>query len=375
MQDHETSQDTAAAATGDRRHFPCEQCGGDLEFRPGEDHLVCPHCGHEHRIDNDADRAAALLERDFDRALRARLDAAEIEETRVVACPNCGARTEFDESDQAGWCPFCDTPVVTGTGTHRHIKPAAVLPFAIGETAARDAMKTWLGRLWFAPNGLQDYARKGRTMNGIYVPYWTYDARTHSRYRGARGEYYWVTRTVVRDGERKQVRERKTRWYPARGTVARHFDDLLVLASRSLPKSYTDALEPWDLTALEAYQPDYLAGFRAEGYQVELDEGFAEARDRMDEVIRQDVRRDIGGDTQRIHDVDSSYDDITFKHVLLPVWLAAYKYRGKTYRFVVNGQTGKVKGERPWSAWKIAIAVTLAVFVAGAVGYVAYLNQ
>lgn len=370
-----TDQDDAPAIPEEKHHFPCGQCGGDLEYQPGETHLVCPHCGHEETIDQSADRTEALRERDFDAALRNQIDTADIEETRVVKCPNCGAQTEFDEADQAGRCPFCDTPVVTDTGTHRHIKPAAVLPFRIEEGVARASMTKWLGRLWFAPNGLQEYARKGRTMSGIYVPYWTYDTKTRSRYRGARGEHYWVTRTVRRNGKTEQVRERKTRWYPASGTVARNFDDLLVLASRSLPKDYTDALEPWDLGDLEPYQPEYLAGFRAEGYQVELVDGYSEARDRMDQVIRQDVRRDIGGDAQRINHVDSDYWDITFKHVLLPVWLAAYKYRGKTYRFVVNGQTGKVKGERPWSAWKIAIAVVFGLIVAGAIGYVAYLNQ
>jgi len=301
--------------------------------------------------------------------------ASDYEESRVVTCPNCGAKTELHEDTQADRCPFCDTPVVTDTGLHRHIKPAALLPFAVEERDARASMTKWLGRLWFAPNGLKEYARKGRAMAGIYVPYWTYDTKTKSRYRGARGEHYWVTKTVTRNGERKQVRERKTRWRPARGNVARNFDDLLVLASRSLPKSYTDALEPWDLQGLTPYQPEYLAGLLAEGYQVELVDGYSEARTRIDAQIRRDVRRDIGGDEQRVHSIDSDYWDITFKHILLPVWLAAYKYRGKTYRFVVNGRTGKVKGERPWSAVKIAIAVVIALIVIGAVGYVAYLNQ
>jgi hypothetical protein len=153
--------------------------------------------------------------------------------------------------------------------------------------------------------------------------------------------------------------------------VARFFDDVLVLGSTSLPKRYTDGLAPWDLTSLAAYAPQYLAGFRAEGYQVQLDQGFAEARNIMDNVILGDVRQDIGGDVQRVHNVATDVNDITFKHILL----AAYKYRDRTFRFVVNGQTGKVQGERPWSAWKITFAVILGAIVAGAVGYAIYLNQ
>ena len=231
-------------------------------------------------------------------------------------------------------------------------------------------MTDWLGSLWFAPNGLQDYARKGRTLSGIYVPYWTFDADTKSNYTGQRGTHYYETKTVMRDGKRQQVRVQKTRWRATRGRVARFFDDVLVLGSRSLPKQYTDGLEPWDLSAMEPYQPQYLAGFRAEGYQDELEDAFKEARGHMDRVIHRDVKFDIGGDAQRVGSVDTDIGTLTFKHVLLPVWMAAYKYRGRTYRFVVNGRTGRVQGERPYSAFKITIAVLVGLILAGIIGFV-----
>jgi len=162
---------------------------------------------------------------------------------------------------------------------------------------------------------------------------------------------------------------RKTRWYPASGSVARRFDDVLVIASTSLPTQLGDGLEPWDLTALQSYSPDYLAGMQAEGYTVDLVDGHQVGRGKMERVIYNDVRQDIGGDEQRIDSIDSDYRAETFKHVLLPVWMAAYKYSGKSYRFLVNGQTGEVQGERPWSVWKIALAVIAALIVAGVVAY------
>ena len=355
--------------------FPCPQCGADFRYAAGEGKLVCDHCGNEAEIEGDGFTPHPLRELDFRAALDATLPAQEIEEIRVLQCPNCGARVEFDADTHAAECPFCATPVVTGTGTHRHIKPRGVLPFGLDERTARKAMTDWLGSLWFAPNGVQDYARKGRRMDGIYVPYWTYDADTRSRYRGERGTVYYETRTVMRDGKRVQQRVQKIRWRPVSGRVARWFDDILVLASRSLPKRYTDGLEPWDLAALEPYRPEYLAGFRAEAYTVALDDGYAEARAIMARQIERDVKFDIGGDRQRIHDIDTSVSDVTFKHILLPVWLAAYKYRGKTYRFVVNGRTGRVQGERPWSVWKITFAVIAGLIAAAVVGYFVALNQ
>ncbi|MEM6322311.1 MAG: TFIIB-type zinc finger domain-containing protein [Pseudomonadota bacterium] len=354
----------------EEHRFPCDQCGADMRFAPGAGYLVCDHCGNETAIDTPY-QGGAIKELDFQAALDSKIPLAEIEETRVLTCSNCAAQVQFDADVHAKECPFCATPVVTDTGTHRHIKPGGVLPFALEERGAKQAMNDWLGGLWFAPNGLQEYARKGRRLNGIYVPYWTFDADTRSQYRGERGTVYYVTKTVVRDGKRRQVREQRIRWTPKSGRVKRFFDDVLILASRTLPKRYTDALEPWDLAEMVPYSPDYLAGFRAEGYQVDLRPGFDEARGIMDRVIERDVRFDIGGDRQRIHGIDTQVRDITFKHVLLPIWLAAYKYRGKSYRFVVNGRTGRVQGERPYSAWKIAFAVLVGLVIAGAIGYVA----
>lgn len=355
--------------------FPCDQCGADFRFDPSAGQLTCDHCGHEAPIDGMGRTAQPIRELDFNAALNAQLPDAEIEETRVLSCPNCAAQVELGGADHAAECPFCATPVVTGTGTHRHIKPKAVLPFALDERTARSAMGDWLGGLWFAPNGLNEYARKGRKMQGIYVPYWTFDADTKSRYTGERGTVYYETKTVMRDGKREQIQVQKVRWRSASGRVARFFDDVLVLASTSLPKRYTDALEPWDLAALEPYSPEFLAGLRAEGYTIELQDGFAEARHHMDRIIERDVKFDIGGDRQRVHQVATVVDDVTFKHILLPIWLAAYKYRGKSYRFVVNGSTGRVQGERPYSVWKITFAVIIGLIIAAGVGYGVAISQ
>ena len=358
-----------AAQPLEEQRFPCPNCGADMRFAPGEGKMICDFCGNEEPIEGSLTVTDAIRELDFRAALDQQLPAQEMEEIRAVTCVNCGAQFEFDPAVHAAECPFCATPIVTDTGAHRHIKPRGVIPFVLDESAARTAMTDWLGRLWFAPSGLQQYARKGRRLAGIYVPYWTFDADTKSSYRGERGTVYYETRTVHRNGKAQQVRVARVRWSPASGRVARFFDDVVVLASRSLPKAFTDALAPWDLSQMQPYAPEYLAGFRAEGYTVQLDEGYVEARAHMDRVIERDVRFDIGGDRQRIHGIDTSVGAVTFKHVLLPVWLAAYKYRGKSYRFVVNGQTGTVKGERPWSAWKIAFAVILGLIVAAIAGY------
>ncbi|MDE1130145.1 MAG: TFIIB-type zinc finger domain-containing protein [Ascidiaceihabitans sp.] len=370
-----TEFETPPPAPVREHRFPCDNCGSDFRFDPSNETLTCDHCGNTDRIAEISGDHHPIRELDYRDALEADLSQSDIEETRVSKCPNCAAQVKLSESTHAAECPFCATPVVVDTGTHRHFKPRGLLPFALEEKTARDAMTNWLGSLWFAPSGLKEYARKGRKMQGIYVPYWTFDADTKSQYTGQRGTVYYETQTVMRDGKQVQVQVSKISWNNARGRVQRFFDDVLVLASTSLPKKFTDALEPWDLSALEPYSPEYLAGFRAEGYSVELKDGFTEARAYMDRVIERDVKFDIGGDRQRIHQLETKLGDLTFKHILLPVWLAAYKYRGKTYRFVVNGRTGQVQGERPYSAIKIAIAVIVGLLIAAAVGYGVALSE
>jgi hypothetical protein len=227
-----------------------------------------------------------------------------------------------------------------------------------------------VGGLWFAPNKLKDYARhSAEKLKGVYMPYWTYDSSTSSDYSGLRGVHYYVSETY-RDSEGKtHTRQvQRTAWHPASGHVNNSFDDILVCASPSLPAKMVQELEPWDLPALVTYDDKFLAGFVTESYQTDLKGGFEQAKGRMAPVIESTVRNDIGGDVQQIHSINTHYDDITFKHILLPLWISAYKYNDKTYRFTVNARTGEVQGERPYSAAKIFfLCLTIAALIGGGI--------
>lgn len=350
--------------------FPCHSCGANLSFAPGTEVIRCGHCGAENRIPTGA---APIEEMDF-RAVVATLGRGEaVEEKRTVKCESCAAEFTFDPHVHAGACPYCGGAIVGTVDTHTLLKPRGLVPFQIAGDVARQRLKGWLGSLWFAPSGLKTYARDAGGLSGIYVPYWTFDAETQSTYFGERGTAHHVPRTVMARVQGRMVRQTRMvvemRWRPVRGSVARFFDDVLVLASRTLPDRVVERLGTWRLDALVPYREEYLSGFRSETYQVDPQDGFACAKDIMDRVIRADVARDIGGDAQRIHQVDTRFGDIRFKHILLPLWTAAYRYKGKAYRFVVNGQTGEVQGERPYSAWKIAFAVLLGLIAAAVVAY------
>ena len=365
------TSDKEVLTASDEHRFPCESCGSDLRFDPGKDRLVCDYCGNVQDIEHGVwRRPSATTEHDFDQVDKSPelFEYADIE--RLSACPNCGAKIEFDGNAHATECPFCATPVVADTEASRRIKPQAVLPFILDEDEARVELVKWLGSLWFAPGGLKEYARKGRRLNGIYTPCWTFDADTKTRYRGQRGIVYYEEKTVRRNGENQTVRVARTDWTRVSGRVARFFDDVLIVASNALPRQFRAGIANWDLTRLEPYSPEYLAGFRSEAYTVDVRDGYIEAQDVIDRQIIRDIRFDIGGDKQRIDAVETQISDVTFKHILVPIWIAAYKYRGRSFRFVVNGQSGAVSGERPWSALKLMLAICAAIILAVAVGYI-----
>lgn len=338
------------------RRFPCAQCGGQLNYAPGTTHQRCPYCSHENDIPASGE---SIEELDLLAALGQAEAAAPHADIHTVRCTACNAEVQPAPTVVSFNCPYCDASIVNVAGSRSLIKPRSLLPFGIPRRKAEDELVEWFRSRWFAPSDLRRFARTQGRFQGVYVPYWTYDCRATSDYRGARGEYYYVT---VGTGNNRR-RERRTRWYPASGRVHNTFDDLLVLASHSLPHTTAQKLEPWDLPALVPYADEYLSGFMAESYTVELREGFEAAKGMMEPQIHDSIRRHIGGDTQRIDAVSSRYSDITFKHILLPVWMLSYSYRGRLFRVLVNARTGEIQGDRPYSPWKIAGAVFAGLIV------------
>jgi len=352
------TEPTVGAAPVAATTYPCAGCGARLEFAPGTTGMTCPYCGFHQEISAGDRQIREIAFTDL--ATLARKPVGSIGKY-VFVCQRCAARTETDET--ASVCQFCAAPLVIDAAASGQIVPEGVLPFDLDRGAVRDAMRKWTSSRWFAPRALKKVTET-ESMKSTYVPHWTFDSSTVSDYTGERGEYYYVTESYTDDDGNQRTREvRRTRWHRARGTVSRAFDDVLVPGSTVLPGKKLDDLAPWPLEASEPYQPEFLAGHFALRYDVEPEPGFDEARNRMAPVIEGDCRADIGGDEQRVEHVDTRHNAVTFKLMLLPVWIACYVYAGRNWQILVNGRTGEVHGERPYSKGKIALAVILALIV------------
>lgn len=339
--------------------FPCKSCGAKLSFAPGTKTLKCEYCGAANDIPKSGDE---ITEFDFEVYLKAISDKQERYEQVHMKCTSCGAEQTFPPNVFAGNCSFCATPIVAKGYANRLIKPKSLIPFRIAREKAQEEFRKWIRGLWLAPSEIKQYARGDGGLNGMYVPYWTYDCRTFSEYTGQRGINESESYTA-RNAAGETVTQTRTRvdWTPVSGSVANTFDDVLVPASPTLSMAtnplFRDRFSAWNTKALVPYSEEFITGFQAEAYQVGLFEGYKTAKQVIDSRIEQSIRQDIGGDQQRVDSVNTQYSDITFKHVLVPVWISAYRYRDKVYRFMVNGQNGEVQGQSPKSGWKIFFLV------------------
>jgi len=357
--------DTFESSAGVSNELKCHDCGAILKFLPGTHSLACEYCGAENVIGENTENIEEL---DFHEYIQTKAGDEQKQEISTVKCTSCGASTTLKPNITADECPFCGNSLVISSGTTSTIlKPKSLLPFKITSSEATGSFHKWIKSLWFAPSKLKHYTKNIDKLSGVYIPYWTFDSVTFSQYRGARGVYYYVTETyVTTEGGKPVTRTRqvkKIRWTSVNGSINHDFDDVLVPASNSLPRKYLIDLEPWDLQNIVPFDEKYLSGFKAESYQTGLEEGFDIAKTRMEDHLQKLVRKDIGGDEQRIYSIQTKYENITFKHTLFPLWISAYRYNNKVYRFIINARTGEVKGERPWSYGKIALTIlgTLAI--------------
>jgi predicted RNA-binding Zn-ribbon protein involved in translation (DUF1610 family) len=382
--------ESKAAAKGESntgRKFPCPGCGAKLDFEPANRSLKCPFCAYAEQIDPTSE---AVHERDWEEYWKSAdsRGATIAGRSSEVKCRACAAVVLLEDKVVTDKCPYCGNDLENKpVAAENMILPEGILPFKIDLKHAKGAFQQWIDVRWFAPNDLKHLADVGQ-FNGIYVPFWTFDSMTYTHYTGQHGDNYQEMETYVdhetyteSDGQGNTVTRTRPvtktrmvtriRWSPASGDVDQFFDDVLVCASTSIPKELMDELGPWDLASCEPFQSAFLAGFQTERYTVDLKAGFGTARDIMDGSIRALCCRDIGGDHQQLHSVQTQHTAITFKHVLQPVWLAPYRYRDKLYRIAVNARTGEVVGTRPYSFWKIFLLILLVLAIVGVIALIA----
>lgn len=357
---HRDETPSATAATAEETDKKCPSCGGTMDYNPAKNNMTCPYCGYEESIPIEEETFVAE-ELDFNQA--------ENDEscdwgtaTRTIICKACGAETVYDFNDIASECPYCGSNQIMEQETQvKVMAPGGVIPFQLDSKAASGRFKSWIKGQFFCPKQAKESA-KPKSFTGIYLPFWTFDSNTFSSYTGQYGK---VRHRRTRDG--KTVSE--TQWYPTGGHYSLFIDDVLVSGSSRQNEQMLNQIEPFDTTKVVAYKPEYLAGFTAERYAVKVKDAWETAKGKINTILKRDVESKIqkehGTTLTRFVQLNTTHKNITYKYILLPVWISSFKYNGKIYHFMINGQTGKVSGQAPisWPKVILTVAALIAFFL------------
>ncbi|MCM1404314.1 MAG: hypothetical protein NC133_02315 [Prevotella sp.] len=319
----------------------CQNCGGNLIFSPTQQTLVCQQCGMIVPISG-----TPSTEKSFQMLL---INAPTWQKgTAVYQCEHCGAKSVVSKSDLVAKCEYCGAANMLKTREIPGARPDTIIAFRLNQVAAEQAVQTWLSKRFFVPSRFK-HQLATRPINGVYYPAFTFDARTTTKYTGVvvRTE----TKTTVVDG--KMVTQSQTVHHPIAGTDTHIFDDVLIMANDEITPKIVRALQPFDTNRGKVFQQSYLAGFTVCQASKEPIPCWEEAKKTMHSVIYNKITTKYGIDTLGNLQLDMGIVDVTYKYVLLPIYVGHTTYQDKRYPIYINGQTGKVYGKTPKSPWKV----------------------
>jgi hypothetical protein len=331
----------------------CSRCGGPVE--PLD--RFCGACGAEQPV------AAQVLETP--------------PRQKFLRCENCGAEVAIDPDQRSYTCTFCDSNYVVEftPDLSRRQTPEFVIGFAITPEQAMERFRQWLGRNpWFRPSDLKSSTIADK-LKGVYLPFWSFSMLARSRWSAAIGEHWYRTETYTTRENGKTVTKtrtvQETEWWNLSGRHHQYYSGYLISGSRGLSQPDAMRIQPFHLAALKRYEPYFLAGWMSEEYSVEREAAVEVCKNEFFRREQNNIQAFLPGDTSRDLRVETSFDDVNSDLILLPIYLLSYRYRDKLYRFMMNGQTGKVAGNKPVSWIKIVLGVVgliLAVLLLLAVG-------
>lgn len=339
--------------------FKCPQCGATTAYDVTAGGVACEHCGYVSEAKTaNVGRAAEEFEFTLE-TLTAEAEAAHGwgVERKELHCDACGATIALAEGALTATCPFCaSNKVAVRAASGDQLRPRVLIPFKIKPDDLRARVTQWLGQGWYHPEGLAAAAGV-QHFTGIYLPFWTFDARMDTGWKAEIGyerqeSYYdsddkeWKTRTVVD-------------WRWETGSVTVPIDDWLVPGTLKVSNFILQKLYPFQMSELVGYAPDYLAGWQAQTYDVNLPQAWETGKTAMREHARQAAQQNAKSRTGHVRNFGMTADfaNESWRYILLPVYIAAYKFESKVFQVMVNGQSGGVAGQKPVAWWKIWLAV------------------
>ena len=325
----------------------CRNCGANMVFEASTQSLYCSHC--ENRIKFNDQTAG----KELDFSTRYMYDESNLLKNSVVfICDNCNAKIVLDKNQTATVCPFCATSHVHLTEDLQGVKPNAIVPFNISDEKAVGYAKGWAKRRVFAPRKFKK-SLCAKNVKGVYYPCFTFDSYTSSVYSGRIGKTH--TRTVGSGKNRRT--QTYTVWRNISGNYFSRFDDVLVSGGQKIDQKTLNKISPFYTNESKEYQENYLLGFMAYHYDDKIESCWDTAKSFIDVSLRSQILSQYSYDKVSYLNVSTKHQNVTFKYVMLPVYVGSFNYKTQLYNFFVNGRTGKVTGKSPISALKIFLTI------------------
>lgn len=317
----------------------CPGCGSNMRFDIESGNLLCKHCGTNKEFNNTEKVERRAMCADIMKTHKNWTDGT------VFRCTNCGAKEVISKKDISKKCAFCGSGAVVNTKDLAGIQPDSVIPFRVTKNTAVDNFKRWKKKRWFAPKTFKSQDNNA-VMNPLYSPCWSFSASTQSMYQGQLG------RTVTRTNSRGQTTT-SIRWFRVGGMIHQNYLDYFVQSGDRISNATFSRLKPFNLSQVQVYRTEFLAGIVAEHYSRNLETCFAQFSGFVKKDLRNRVMMRYAAQHCSFLDVQTQYNDRKFNYVLLPLYISHYDYKGKLYNFYINGQSGKIVGSHPKSKAKI----------------------
>lgn len=344
--------------------YSCPSCGAPINYNPELQMLECEYCGFKQKIDGTRSDEEYAFEQGLDESSNLWST-----ETKVIRCENCGAENVVSSDAITSTCPFCGSNQVVDTDELVGIKPHRVIPFTISKEDSSKIYTKFVKKRFFSPNIIKNNKIK-LNLNGVYLPIWTFDTDSFSRYDGMLGKFY--TTTVGSGKNRRTVT--RTMWYHIHGTTQLIFDDLIVNGGVQITQSEILRISPFSTNESFLYDKKFLVGFSAEHNKVKLDVAWKNAKTLANPKIKAKILSKYHYDVVGEIKINTNFNNIKYKYVLIPVWIGTYKYKNKDYRFLVNGENGKMYAKAPTSILKVALVTTLVIILGIIILVLAYFS-
>jgi predicted RNA-binding Zn-ribbon protein involved in translation (DUF1610 family) len=353
------------------KSYACPKCGANIAYDVSAGGIACEYCGYIAKVSGTrVGHQAEEFEFTLETVEKSKQGWGS--ERQVMHCDSCGGELSVAPGSVTSTCPFCGSNQVNViTTSDETLRPRFLVPFKVSPQQTQQITRDWLRKGWFHPKELAGNSIIKKFL-GVYLPFWTFDTNVTADWRAEVGyerktRHYnassksWETRTTIE-------------WRWEQGGIGFTVDDLLITGSHTnhINHNILNQLYPFHTSDLVAYKPDFLAGWHAQAYETKLTEAWETAKTTIREQAKKDCYADIPTNHVRNFSMIADFADESWRYILLPVYITTYKYDQKSYQMMVNGQTGKVAGQKPvawWKIWLVIAAIFVPGLILGLIGY------